>query len=111
MSSVRIIAPDGSSTVVECKPENSIMQSAVSQDAPGIVGECGGALMCSTCHVYLDATSWHRFPPPDEAEEEMLDAVAAERRETSRLSCQLVPDDNGSDPDHEIVVHAPQTQY
>ena len=73
---------------------------------PGIVAECGGAAMCATCHVYLDEASAPFLPPVSEVENEMLESVAAGRRENSRLGCQIaVP--SGVD---EIIVHVPSRQ-
>jgi ferredoxin, 2Fe-2S len=40
--------------------------------------------------VYLDPEWAGHFPAADSMEEEMLEFVAAERRPTSRLACQLV---------------------
>jgi 2Fe-2S ferredoxin len=50
---------------------------------------CGGVAACSTCHVYVKRGGG-TCPPPEEAEEDMLDTAAALRPD-SRLSCQCVP--------------------
>ena len=50
---------------------------------------CKGIAACSTCHVILDPTQAALFPPPDEAELDMLD-LSAGVTDTSRLGCQLV---------------------
>ncbi|CAK9085062.1 Electron transfer protein 1 [Durusdinium trenchii] len=49
---------------------------------------CSGVMACSTCHVYLDASSFKALGPADEAEEDMIE-LAFEPAETSRLGCQL----------------------
>jgi len=49
---------------------------------------CQGQMMCSTCHVYVDARTLERLPPPEDAELDMLD-LAFECKENSRLGCQL----------------------
>jgi len=53
-------------------------------------------MACSTCHVYVSDEWWdasgtdtHKIGPPSEAEEDMLD-LAFDRRDTSRLGCQIV---------------------
>lgn len=51
--------------------------------------ECGGALECATCHVYLDPAWMDRVPPKRAEEEEKLDE-AFSVRSNSRLSCQLI---------------------
>ncbi|MFC5946864.1 2Fe-2S iron-sulfur cluster-binding protein [Pseudonocardia lutea] len=106
MAKIRFVGADGTETTVEAAAGASIMQAAVSQGVPGIVGECGGSLMCSTCHVYIDDQEDLGIVAVDDEEDEMLDAAAAERRETSRLACQIRPSG-----DTELVVHVPETQY
>lgn len=71
----------------------SVMNLAVRNGVPGIVGECGGALSCASCHVYVDDAWLDRTglatEAEDDAEDEMLEATVSERLESSRLSCQL----------------------
>ena len=51
--------------------------------------ECGGALECATCHVYLEESWIDRVPARRDDEEEKLDE-AFSVRPNSRLSCQLI---------------------
>ena len=81
---------DGTVRSIDARVGDSVMEAAVQNDIDEIVAECGGSLICATCHVYLDATTAAQFDEPDDAELEMLDGAAAERREHSRLSCQLI---------------------
>lgn len=67
----------------------NLMQGAVLNGVEGIVGECGGSLVCATCHCYVDESRLAGLPPASADELEMLDSVAAERRANSRLACQL----------------------
>ena len=50
---------------------------------------CSGVMACSTCHIYVDSEWVEAVGRPTEEEEDMLD-LAFERRENSRLGCQLV---------------------
>jgi 2Fe-2S ferredoxin len=68
----------------------SVMQTALNEGIDGIVAECGGALVCATCHVYVDEQFRALLPPIGPMEDALLDGVASERREGSRLSCQLI---------------------
>ncbi|MEQ8347084.1 MAG: 2Fe-2S iron-sulfur cluster-binding protein [Sneathiellaceae bacterium] len=106
MVKVIYTADDGSRTEVEAKAGDSLMQTAIVNGVDGIVGECGGSAMCATCHVYVDPAWLDRLPPRSEVEEEMLESTASERRDNSRLSCQIVaaPDLDG------IVVVMPPDQ-
>ena len=49
----------------------------------------GGACSCATCHVYVSDDWSDRTGPAGDFEDPMLDVAEAERRPTSRLSCQL----------------------
>ena len=64
-------ADDGGITTISGRPGDSIMETAVRNGVPGIVGECGGSLSCASCHVYVDEAWFDRVGGPrseDEAE-------------------------------------------
>jgi 2Fe-2S ferredoxin len=106
MPKITYVQPDGERRSITAAPGSTVMLTAVANNIPGIVAECGGAAMCATCHVYLDEGSIPLLPPVSEVENEMLDSAASGRRENSRLSCQLVL---AAEVD-EIVVHVPSHQ-
>lgn len=74
---------------VQAKIGASIMETAVMNNIGGIEAECGGACICATCHVYTDNVPEDLLKPMSSEEDDMLDMAMAERRQTSRLSCQL----------------------
>ena len=80
---------DGETRTVDARVGDTVMETAINADIDEVVAECGGSLICATCHVYLDEATAALYDEPDDAELEMLEGVAAERREHSRLSCQL----------------------
>lgn len=84
----------------------SVMQGAVANGIDGIVAECGGNAMCATCHVYVDEADLARLAAMTADEDALLDGAASERRESSRLSCQIVMT-AGLDG---LVVHLPERQ-
>jgi 2Fe-2S ferredoxin len=90
MPKVTYIHPDGGRDVLDVPVGTSIMQAAIANCIDGIVAECGGSMMCATCHVYVDPGQLDRLPPMSSIESDMLDQTACERRPNSRLSCQLV---------------------
>ncbi|WP_321910255.1 2Fe-2S iron-sulfur cluster-binding protein [Paraburkholderia sp. J11-2] len=106
MPIVTYILRDGERLELEVPAGISVMEAAVHNNVRGIDAECGGCLSCATCHVYVDASSVAQMPTPDEAELELLEGAATERRPESRLSCQLImtPAMNG------LVVRIPQKQ-
>ena len=106
MPTIVYVQPDGSRREVEASAGTSVMRTAVLNDVPGIVAECGGSLMCATCHVYVEPGDLQRVPPRSEEEDEMLEVTEAERRDTSRLSCQLTVEDTLDG----FTVHVPEAQ-
>jgi 2Fe-2S ferredoxin len=106
MPTVIYIQPNGVERRVDVAEGLSVMLGAVQNNVRGIEAECGGCLSCATCHVYVDQADICRLPPVKAAEEEMLTEVAAERRSTSRLSCQLVM----TAALDGLTVHIPPTQ-
>lgn len=89
MPKVTFVAVDGSQQTIDATAGDSVMAIAVRNGVPGIVGECGGNRSCATCHVYVDEDYRDLVGPPGDLEDDMLDLAVSERRETSRLSCQI----------------------
>ncbi|TSD55284.1 2Fe-2S iron-sulfur cluster-binding protein [Aeromicrobium piscarium] len=106
MTKVTYTDAQGQQHVLDVSAGTSIMAAAVTHGIDGIVGECGGNLMCATCHVYVDPRDADRLPEMSDDEEAMLEDAVAEHRPTSRLSCQLVM----SDDLEEIHVEMPSEQ-
>jgi len=67
----------------------TVMAAALQNGIDGIVAECGGVCMCSTCHVFVDKNYLDKLPPADDTEEAVLEIAAIERKPNSRLSCQI----------------------
>lgn len=96
MTKVTYTSYDGNVREIAAKSGDSVMQTAVRNGVPGIVGECGGVLSCATCHVFVDETDFARLPPMSELEAEMLEGAAEDPQPCSRLSCQIrLSDDFG----------------
>lgn len=105
MPRITYVAVDGTRQTIDVKVGGSVMQAAISNNVEGIVGECGGAAMCATCHVYLDEQSESGFSAPNDVELAMLESVVSERKDNSRLGCQLILSD-----DMDVIVHLPERQ-
>lgn len=106
MPKVTYIGTSGKNTTLEVHAGTSVMKAAVLNGIDGIVGECGGNLMCATCHVYVDSEWAGQLAERDEVEDEMLEEAAAPVRTESRLSCQILAN---SELDG-LVVHLPEAQ-
>jgi len=89
MARLTLIDFEGTTTTIDVAPGQSAMQAAVSSGIAGVVGECGGSAMCATCHVYVHPDWAAQLPEPLATELEMLDCTVSERRDQSRLSCQI----------------------
>lgn len=89
MPKVTYISPDGSETTLEAREGDSVMETAVKAGVKGIVAECGGSCACATCHVYVEDAFVDAVGEAGPLEDDMLDGAAAERKPSSRLSCQI----------------------
>lgn len=106
MVKVTYVQPDGTESTVEGDIGDSVMATAIAQGIDGIVAECGGSMMCATCHCYVDEAWTEPTGPRRDGEDDMLDCAISELRPTSRLSCQIVltAELDG------LVVHLPEAQ-
>lgn len=107
MVKVTYVAHDGTQTTIEAEDGDSVMHAAIANDVDGIVGECGGSMMCATCHCYVDEDWQNRVGERVDGEEDMLEGAATEVTERSRLSCQ-VKLDAALDG---LIVHLPEEQF
>ena len=89
MATITFIDTAGTARTVEGEVGSTVMETAIKNGVPGIEAECGGACSCATCHVYVEESDMARLKPADSVEKELLEGVAAERKPTSRLSCQI----------------------
>jgi len=89
MPKIVFFQADGREQTLQAAAGASVMQVATEAGVPGIVAECGGSAMCATCHVYVDPAWVGQLPAPLANELEMLECTAADRLESSRLSCQI----------------------
>lgn len=89
MANITYVEPSGNEVTVAVNDGWSLMQGATANGVDGITAECGGSCACATCHCYVDEARLADLPAPSEGELAMLENVAAERRPTSRLSCQI----------------------
>jgi 2Fe-2S ferredoxin len=93
MPRVIYIHSNGERHEVEVPIGHNLMTAATGHDIEGIVGDCGGAMSCATCHVVVEEPFAALLPAPDDTESQMLDFTAAPRQASSRLACQIVMSD------------------
>ena len=82
----------GNSKNADVEKGLSVMEGAIQNDIPGIDADCGGAMACATCHVYVEENWFNKLPKTEDAEVDMID-MAYEPKKNSRLSCQIIVSD------------------
>jgi 2Fe-2S ferredoxin len=71
---------------IEVPRGTTILEAAQRCGAPE-GSHCGGVCACSKCHVYIEHGA-ELLSPVTDAERDMLDLAARDRRPSSRLGCQ-----------------------
>ena len=92
MVRVRFIDCNGEVTEAEGEAGTSLLELGQASGMP-LEGTCEGQMACSTCHVILAQEWFDKLKPASEDEEDMLDLAAGVTR-TSRLSCQILLDED-----------------
>lgn len=106
MPKVTFVAHDGATTAAEEPDGTSVMRAGQNAGLGGIIAECGGSMMCATCHVYVRDPWVAKLPEMTATESEMLTMTVSERKPSSRLSCQIIL----CDATDGIVVDLPEKQ-
>jgi 2Fe-2S ferredoxin len=90
MSKVTFIEANGNRHVVDEAPAGrSLMQIALENLVPGILGDCGGTCNCGTCHAQVAPAWLDRLPPRSIDETLLLENADGYDEASSRLCCQL----------------------
>ena len=105
MSKVIYVDKNEQQYVVDVENGTNLMQAALDNLVPGILGDCGGSSACATCHVYVDPKWAERAGSPSEIEIDLIDGLL-ETRPTSRLACQILMSDDLDG----IVLQLPEQQ-
>lgn len=106
MTHITFIEHNGTAHQVDANDGESIMQAALDNLIPGVVGDCGGCCTCATCHCFVDEAFLQGLPPVSVDEQSILDGLL-DTQANSRLSCQLKvgPDLEG------LTVRLPESQF
>ncbi|MES2258439.1 MAG: 2Fe-2S iron-sulfur cluster-binding protein [Pseudomonadota bacterium] len=105
MPIITFIEHDGTEHAVAATTGQTVMQAAVDNLIPSILGQCGGDCTCGTCHCYVDGEWADRIAAAADDEKAMLEFTLGVQQ-TSRLSCQIVV----SEQIEGIVLRLPQSQ-
>ena len=88
MAKIKYIEFNGVEHELDIAADLSVMQGAVNNSVQGIIGDCGGACSCATCHVYVDPAWVNQVGEKSESELALLEEVC-DGQPNSRLSCQI----------------------
>tara|TARA_B100001059_G_C17415668_1_gene370639 strand:+ start:189 stop:509 length:321 start_codon:yes stop_codon:yes gene_type:complete len=92
MTKITYTDHQGNSKTINVDNGLSVMEGAIQNEIPGIDADCGGAMACATCHVYVKDEWFNKIPKAEDAEVDMID-MAYEPKKNSRLSCQIIASD------------------
>lgn len=106
MTTITFRFPDGGAKTVNASLGDSAMDVARANNIDDIAAECGGEMMCATCHAYVDQAWAEKVGPASDDELEMLDFASCEVKPSSRLTCQIhmTAELDG------LVLHLPESQ-
>lgn len=106
MPTLTYIQANGTPHQVNANEGSNLMEIAVANLVPGILGDCGGCCSCATCHTYIDPEWIPLIPAAEDEELEILEG-ALDVQDNSRLACQIVltPALDG------LVVRIPHRQF
>jgi ferredoxin, 2Fe-2S len=88
MISIDIIDAAGIARRLTGEAGATIRDLAVSADVDGLMGECGGAMACGTCHIIL-TDEWAQHIGPAMGDEAVILDGTLSRHANSRLACQM----------------------
>lgn len=103
---IYFVSNEGDRKKVSADSGNNLMQVAIDAGVPGILGDCGGACACATCHCYIDQEWAEKVGEPNRIEKQMLECCV-EPQDNSRLGCQVELTDEFDG----LVVHLPESQF
>ena len=93
MPKITFIDSQANCKTIEVENGFSVMEGAIQNNIPEIDADCGGSMACATCHVYVEEKWFNKLPKAEEGEIDMID-MAFEPKKNSRLSCQLIVNDD-----------------
>jgi len=92
VSRLTVITREGARREIDGESGLSIMELIRENGMDEMLALCGGNRRCATCHIYVDPAYRDGLPAMSDDENMLLD-LADERRDTSRLACQIFFED------------------
>ncbi|MGE4410366.1 MAG: 2Fe-2S iron-sulfur cluster binding domain-containing protein [Sphingomonadales bacterium] len=89
MPQLVVTTREGEEKTIDAQAGFNVMEAIRDAGIDELLALCGGCCSCATCHVYVDPAFADRLAPMGEDENDLLDS-SDHRQDTSRLSCQIV---------------------
>lgn len=89
MPQLVVTTREGEEKTIDAQAGFNVMEAIRDAGIDELLALCGGCCSCATCHVYVDPAFADRLTPMGEDENDLLDS-SDHRQDTSRLSCQIV---------------------
>jgi ferredoxin, 2Fe-2S len=80
--------PAGARIELAVPAAGSVMQAAKTHAVPGIDADCGGSMVCGTCHAIVSPQWQQALPGQSEFERLILEGVP-DTQPNTRLTCQI----------------------
>jgi 2Fe-2S ferredoxin len=90
MPKLNVIMRSGERRTLEGTSGHSVKETLMKGGVSEInaITNCGGCCSCGTCHIYIEPADMARVPPMEGQEDDLL-YIRDDRRENSRLACQV----------------------
>lgn len=88
MPRITYITHDNETYEINVPSGMTLMHGALLNNVPGLLAECGGAMICATCHCYIHTDWVNATGLPSQEERDKLKMVN-NPKPNSRLSCQV----------------------
>ena len=94
MGKIHVTDREGGQHELEVENGHSLMEPLRNLDSGGIEALCGGMCSCATCHVFVEAPYFDQLDERQDDELELLEGTESYEEASSRLSCQIIMNDD-----------------
>jgi 2Fe-2S ferredoxin len=93
MPTIQVTDLAGKVTTLDAPSGNTLMEALRDNGYDDILAICGGVCSCSSCHVYIEGDWMDKLSARREDENQLVSSTE-HFRDNSRLSCQIVLNDD-----------------
>jgi len=93
MPKIQVTDLSGKVSSLKAVSGNTLMENLRDNGYEDILAICGGVCSCSSCHVYIEGEWMEKLDPMREDEHQLVSSTS-HYQPNSRLSCQIVVNDD-----------------